>query len=49
MSKIRIILQARLGSSRLPGKCLLSVGGYPLVVLSALRAANTGIPLVLAT
>ncbi|MGJ8652860.1 MAG: aldo/keto reductase [Opitutaceae bacterium] len=46
---IRIILQARLSSTRLPGKCLLPIGGYPLVVLSALRAANTGLPLVLAT
>lgn len=45
----RIILQARLSSSRLPAKCLLPLGGYPLVVLSALRAANTGMQVVVAT
>lgn len=49
MDKVRIIIQARLSSTRLPAKSLLPVAGYPLVVLSALRAGNTGLPVVLAT
>ncbi len=49
MNKVRIILQARLSSRRLPAKCLLPMGGMPLVVLSALRAANTGSSVVVAT
>ena len=36
------IIQARTSSSRLPGKALLPVGGYPSAVLAALRAANLG-------
>ncbi len=43
------VLQARLSSSRLPGKVLLPVAGLPLVVLAARRAGNTGIPVVIAT
>ena len=49
MSKVRIVLQARLSSRRLPAKCLLPIGKLPLVALSALRAANTGLSTVLAT
>ncbi|WP_417525536.1 aldo/keto reductase [Marinovum sp.] len=37
-----VLIQSRLGSSRLPGKALLPIHGYPLAVLAALRAANTG-------
>ena len=40
MSKAPVFLQARMSSSRLPGKVLLPVAGYPLVVLAALRAGN---------
>lgn len=45
----RVILQARTGSTRLPAKVLLPVGGLPLVVLAARRAANTGLSVVVAT
>lgn len=38
-----------MSSTRLPAKCLLPIGGMPLVLLSALRAMNTGLPLCLAT
>jgi spore coat polysaccharide biosynthesis protein SpsF (cytidylyltransferase family)/aryl-alcohol dehydrogenase-like predicted oxidoreductase len=37
-----VLIQSRLSSSRLPGKALLPIKGYPMVVLAALRAANTG-------
>ena len=43
------ILQARLSSTRLPGKVLLPVGGVPTVVLAALRAANRGMDVIVAT
>ena len=44
-----IVLQARTSSSRLPGKVLLPVGGLPLAVLAARRAANTGRKVIVAT
>lgn len=44
-----MVLQARTGSQRLPGKALLPLGGIPLAVLAALRAANTGKRVILAT
>jgi len=43
------VIQARTSSSRLPGKVLLPVSGLPMSVLVALRAGNTGRPVVLAT
>jgi spore coat polysaccharide biosynthesis protein SpsF len=43
------ILQVRTTSSRLPGKALLPVAGHPLAALAALRAANRGIRVVIAT
>jgi len=43
------VLQARTNSSRLPGKVLLPVCGFPLAVLAALRAANTGRKVIVAT
>lgn len=49
MARIRIVIQARLSSSRLPAKALLPVAGYPSAVLCALRAANLGHDTVLAT
>jgi len=49
MPRIRVILQARTTSRRLPGKALLPVAGYPAVALSALRALNLGHELVVAT
>jgi spore coat polysaccharide biosynthesis protein SpsF (cytidylyltransferase family)/aryl-alcohol dehydrogenase-like predicted oxidoreductase len=48
-SAVRIVLQARLQSRRLPGKALLPVAGTPMVVLAAKRAARSGIDLVVAT
>ena len=48
-SRIRIVVQSRLSSSRLPAKALLPVGGYPSVVLCALRAANAGHEVIVAT
>lgn len=46
---VRVVLQSRLSSSRLPGKALLSIAGMPMVVLAALRAGNTGREVVVAT
>lgn len=48
-SKIRVVLQARTDSKRLPGKSLLLISGFPLAVLAGLRAANTGFEVLLAT
>jgi spore coat polysaccharide biosynthesis protein SpsF (cytidylyltransferase family)/aryl-alcohol dehydrogenase-like predicted oxidoreductase len=44
-----VIMQARSNSSRLPGKAMLPVGGYPTAVLAALRAANLGLETLVAT
>ena len=49
MDDVRIIIQARMTSSRLPGKALLPVGGVPSVPLAALRAKRTGLDTVVAT
>ncbi|MFA7439927.1 MAG: aldo/keto reductase [Sphingomonadaceae bacterium] len=43
------VIQARTNSTRLPGKVLLPVGGRPVVVLAAQRAANTGRNAIVAT
>lgn len=48
-STVRIVVQARTSSARLPGKSLLNVAGYPMAVLCALRAGNCGIPVTIAT
>ncbi|MCC5792247.1 MAG: aldo/keto reductase [Legionellaceae bacterium] len=50
MSKrsIIVVIQSRLSSKRLPAKALLPLAGYPVVVLCALRAANTGLPTIVA-
>lgn len=39
---MNVLLQARMSSTRLPGKALLPVGGLPSIVLAAYRAANCG-------
>ena len=44
-----IFIQARMSSKRLPGKSIMSIGGYPLVVLAALRAGNTGQRVIVVT
>jgi spore coat polysaccharide biosynthesis protein SpsF len=38
-----------MSSKRLPGKSLMKIAGFPLAVLSALRAGNTGIRVVIVT
>ena len=49
VAPVRVIVQCRMSSGRLPGKALLPVGGLPAVVLAALRAANAGRQVVVAT
>lgn len=49
MARCRIVIQARTSSSRLPAKAFLPVAGLPSVVLCALRAANHGADVVVAT
>lgn len=44
-----VLLQCRTTSTRLPGKCLLPLGGLPLVVLAARRATGLGNRVVLVT
>lgn len=44
-----VILQARTGSQRLPGKALLDFHGLPLAVLAARRAGNRGARVIVAT
>ena len=46
---VRVILQSRLSSSRLPAKSLLPIKELPLVVLAARRAANKGHSVIVAT
>lgn len=43
------VIQARTNSKRLPGKSLLCLRGYPLVILAAKRAANRGRRVIVAT
>jgi spore coat polysaccharide biosynthesis protein SpsF len=47
--RIRLVMQSRMSSSRLPAKAMLLLGGMPLVALAALRAAASGFDFVLAT
>ncbi|MEZ5648842.1 MAG: hypothetical protein R3E60_07950 [Alphaproteobacteria bacterium] len=49
MNKVRVILQSRTNSSRLPGKALLPIAGMASAVLAARRAANQGHEVILAT
>src|SRR2546427_796896 len=44
-----VVIQSRLASTRLPAKALLPLAGRPTVVLCAQRAANSGLPVVIAT
>lgn len=45
---VRVIIQCRTGSRRLPGKALLPLGGMPAAVLCARRASNRGHAVVMA-
>ena len=49
--KTAVIIQARMGSARLPGKVLLSVCGKALIqyLLERVQAANLGLPVIIAT
>jgi len=46
---VAVVIQSRLASTRLPAKAMLPIAGIPSVVLCALRAANTGLPVTVAT
>ena len=47
--EFHIVIQSRMTSSRLPGKAMMQIRGYPSVVLCALRAANSGLAVTVAT
>lgn len=47
--RVRVIVQARTDSTRLPAKALLPIAGMPSAVLALKRAANTGLDVRLAT
>ncbi len=47
--RIRVVIQSRLSSSRLPGKALMTMAGMPLIELVARRAARNGHEVVVAT
>jgi spore coat polysaccharide biosynthesis protein SpsF len=49
MSALRVVLQARTTSTRLPAKALLPLAGMPSAILAAKRAARDGLDLVFAT
>jgi spore coat polysaccharide biosynthesis protein SpsF (cytidylyltransferase family) len=49
MERIAIILQARLGSHRLPGKVLARIGTRTLLEHAILRLATTELPIIVAT
>lgn len=44
-----VLIQSRFSSTRLPGKALFPIEGVPLVVLTALRASNTGKEILVVT
>ena len=46
---VRILLQARSSSTRLPGKVLMPISGIPIVLLAAYRASRSGGDLVVVT
>lgn len=48
-ASVRIVTQARLGSSRLPGKILKTINGRTLLDYHLERLAKTGYPIVVAT
>lgn len=46
---IRVVLQARMSSARLPAKVLLPISGIPMAILCAKRISRDGLDLILAT
>ena len=49
MRSVGIVLQARMGSTRLPGKVLAPVGSHSLLELCVRRLSSSGFPVVIAT
>ena len=49
MPSVRVVVQARMSSNRLPGKSLLPIGGIPAAILAALRVRNPRWHVVIAT
>jgi spore coat polysaccharide biosynthesis protein SpsF len=49
MERTAIILQARMGSRRLPGKALMALGGRSLLEQCLVRLATADLPVVVAT
>jgi len=49
LKKVVIVIQARTNSSRLPGKVLLPLGGYPIAVLAAKRVMGGDKNVIIAT
>lgn len=51
MQKVGIIVQARMTSTRLPGKVLMDIGGKPLLkfLIKRLKSVNDNIDLIVAT
>lgn len=49
MTEPLVIIQARMGSRRLPAKSLVNFRGHPIAILAARRAASHGHKVVLAT
>ena len=48
-NQLKIIFQTRLNSSRLPGKALLDVCGFPAIILAVKRVSNCGREVIVAT
>lgn len=49
MTAFKVVIPARYGSTRLPGKPLLPIAGRPMIVHVCQRALETGAEVVLAT
>lgn len=47
--RVAVVIPARLGSTRLPGKMLADIGGRPLIVRTVEAARRSGYPVIVAT